>query len=90
MTFGMKTWTKIGCWNVRTMAEASHLAQTMREMSRYKLEILCLCETRWNESGGEHVTTTGELLLFSGRPQGERHKYGVGLLPSKPARRSLV
>jgi hypothetical protein len=65
------------------MTEASHIAHIVREMSHYKLEILGLCETRWNGSG-ELFTTTAELLSLSGRPQAERHEYG-GLLLSKLA-----
>ena len=37
---GPKTKISIGTWNVRTMNEASKLAQVIREMKRYRLDIL--------------------------------------------------
>ena len=32
----------IGCWNVRTMAEATRTAQVAKEMANYEIEILGL------------------------------------------------
>ena len=37
---GSKTKISIGTWNVRTMNKASKLAQVIREMKRYRLDIL--------------------------------------------------
>lgn len=53
-TLNLKTRTKIGSWNVNTMREPSRLAQIIKEMKEYKLDILGLSETRWNGKG-EHT-----------------------------------
>jgi hypothetical protein len=42
------------------------------------------------DGSGNHVPTIAELFLFSGRPRGGRHEYGVRLLLSKLTRNSLV
>ena len=85
----MKKRTRIGLWNIRTMLEASRLSQVLKEMLEYKLDLLGLCETRWSGSG-ELTTTTGELLIYSGRTDEEKHEYGVGLILSKAMRKSLI
>jgi exonuclease III len=36
------------------------------------------------------MTASGELLLYSGRPLGEKHEYGVGLILSKGLKKSLI
>ncbi|KAK2153143.1 hypothetical protein NP493_2351g00014 [Ridgeia piscesae] len=41
---GPKTMVSIGKWNVRTMNKTSNLAQVIREMKRYRLEILWVRE----------------------------------------------
>jgi len=71
------------------MLEASRLSQVLKEMLEYKLDLLGLCETRWSGSG-ELTTTTGELLIYSGRTDEEKHEYGVGLILSKAMRKSLI
>ncbi|KAJ4426130.1 hypothetical protein ANN_26939 [Periplaneta americana] len=58
-TLNLKTRTKIGSWNVNTMREPSRLAQIIKEMKEYKLDILGLSETRWNGKG-EHTVSAAE------------------------------
>jgi exonuclease III len=58
-------------------------------MAIYKLDLLGLSETRWNGCG-EFITASGELLLYSGRANEEKHKYGVGLILSKDLWKSLT
>lgn len=70
------------------MLEATKLAQVSQEFRRFKLDILGLCETRWKESGEKSVST-GETLIYSGKPQNADHSSGVGLLLSKNARKCL-
>lgn len=89
MTFGLRKRTRVGFWNVKTMLETSKLAQITKEMENYRIDVLGLSETRWN-GVGEHVTAGEELLIYSGKPQGERHEGGVGILFSKNARKSLL
>jgi Reverse transcriptase (RNA-dependent DNA polymerase)/Domain of unknown function (DUF6451) len=81
---------RIGTWNVRTMYAAGKLAEICREMDKVKLEILGLCETRWNQSG-EHQTADGKLLLYSGMPEeDDDHVRGVGVLISRKLKDHLV
>ncbi|GFR98433.1 endonuclease-reverse transcriptase [Elysia marginata] len=54
---------RIGSWNVRTMYEAGKTAQVAKEMHRYRLHILGISETHWNQSG-QKTLSTGELLIF--------------------------
>jgi hypothetical protein len=81
MTIGMKIWMRIGLWNVRTMMEASRLSQVIKEMTEYRLDLLGLSEIMWRKSG-DFITSTGELLIYSGRINEEKHEYGVGLILS--------
>ena len=46
-----KQQTSIGCWNVRTMAEATRKAQVAKEMAEYGIEVLGLSEARWKGMG---------------------------------------
>lgn len=89
LTFGAKTRTRIGCWNVKTMSEASKLAQVEREMIRYNI-VLGLSEIRW-VNHGEFRTANGNILIFSGRSGENRQRSeGVGFLLSKRAAKCLV
>lgn len=87
LTFGMKSDTRIGLWNVQTMWQVGRLAEVSREMKRYRLDILGLSETRWN-GFGEIRTQEGDTLLYSGRE--EEHREGVGLLITQKTRKSLI
>ncbi|XP_071638432.1 craniofacial development protein 2-like [Temnothorax longispinosus] len=89
MTFGMKSRTRFGTWNIRTMLETSRLAQVIHEMDRYRLQVLGLCETRWPEQG-EHITSDGHMLLFSGKPTNELRASSVGILLNSNTRRGLI
>ena len=88
-TIGMKKRTRTGFWNIWTMLEPSRLSQVLREMANYKLDLLGLSETRWNGSG-EFITALGELLLYSGHANEEKHEYGVGLIITKDLWKSPI
>lgn len=88
-TFGTRIRTRFGTWNVRTMMKATKLAQIAKEFRKYKLELLGLSETRWKGSG-ERRLSTGETLLYSGKPETEDHSSGVGFLLSKKAKLCLA
>lgn len=80
----------IGTWNVRTLWETGKCAQAVKEMNRYHLTLLGMCETRWN-TFGETRLQTGETLLYSGKEKEEDpHEAGVALMLSKAAARSLI
>ena len=40
--------TRLGTWNVRTLYQTGRCAQVGAEMNRYNIEVLGLCEVRWN------------------------------------------
>ena len=56
-----KTKTRIGTRNIRTLYATGETAQVCREMPRYQLKILGLCETRLT---GHLVATGGELCYY--------------------------
>ena len=79
----------LGTWNVRTLLwETGKCAQAAREMQRYNLTLMGMCEVRWT-GHGETKLQTGETLLYSGKNE-ERHEAGVGILLSKKAVNSLL
>ena len=84
---GPKTKFSIGAWNVRTMNEASKLAQVIREMKRYRLDILGVSECRWTGSGRQ-VTHDGSTILYSGHE--DTHIRGVALVISKQKANTLL
>jgi hypothetical protein len=87
--FGMK-WTKrIGFSNVRTLREYGKLKQVEKEMIIYKLDVMCLSEIRWKDSG-EMKTQNGNSLIFSGIGEDKRHRNGVGILMNKEARKNVM
>jgi hypothetical protein len=88
-TFSLKTRTRFGCWNVKTMMEPTKLAQIDKERNAYHIEILGLSEKRWNGSG-EHRIPQGGILLYSGKPINVKHESGVGILLSQRAHKSLI
>ena len=86
----MKTRTRIGTWNILTLAQQGKLAQLAREASRLKLEILGLSEVRWPNTG-EHKTSSGQVLLYSGiRGENAPRERGVGFLLSPGAHAALM
>ena len=84
----VKTKTRIGFWNVRTMYETGKLAQVTTEMRRYNLHVLGVSESRGIETG-RLKSMSGETVLYSGRDD-ELHREGVAIILKKGADRSLL
>ena len=84
-----KAKTRIGTWNIRTLYETGKSAQVCREMHRYNLKILGLCETRWNGSGRTRLTS-GDTIIYSGQEEGQPHMYGIALLMTPEATQALL
>lgn len=78
---------RIGTWNVRTMYATGKTAQVMKEMRRYRLDILGISECRWTGSGKIN-TNTGETIIYSGRSD-NHHSNGVAIAMTKEASKSL-
>ena len=71
-----RTTIKIGTWNVRTMFEAGKAQQIANEMSRYKISLLGISETRWTKSGRLRLAS-GQTILYSGFEEDHaRHTHG--------------
>jgi len=84
-----KSTTRIGTWNIRTLYETGKTAQVSREMHRYNLKILGLCETRWNGTGQTKLAS-GDTIIYSGQEEGQPHTHGVALLMRPEATQALL
>ncbi|KYN06184.1 Craniofacial development protein 2 [Cyphomyrmex costatus] len=78
---------RIGTWNIRTLAQASRLAQLSREMTRCKIKILGLSEVRWKNSG-DITTSDNHYMIYSGNST--THINGVGIVISTKIKKSLM
>ena len=85
-----RTTTKLGTWNVRTMFEAGKAQQIASEMSRYKISLLGISETRWIKYG-RFPLASGQTILFSGHEDDHaRHTHGVGFMLSSETTKTLL
>ena len=72
------------------MYETGKTIQVAREMKRYKIRVLGLCETRWIQSGQLRLSS-GEQLLYSGHiEEGVPHIEGVVLMLAPEAHAALI
>ncbi|KAK3520219.1 hypothetical protein QTP70_019361 [Hemibagrus guttatus] len=75
-----KPWTKnlaFGTWNATSLGGKE--PELVREVERYRLEIVGLASTH-SLGSGTQLLERGWTLFFSGVPHGERRRAGVGLL----------
>ncbi|MGL5406217.1 MAG: endonuclease/exonuclease/phosphatase family protein [Propionibacteriaceae bacterium] len=84
----MKQRTRIGTWNTKTLFAVGKLEQAEREAQRLNIDIMGISEARWT-SFGEERTPGGGKFLYSGKPEGQPHEYGVCFLLSRKAVSSL-
>ena len=84
---GPKHTLRVGAWNVGTMYEPSKSAQVIKEMTRYRLDILGVSESRWIGSGRQ-VTQNGSVILYSGHES--KHVNGVAFIFAKENVNSLL
>ena len=42
---------KFGTWNIRILYRVGSLTVAARELARYKLDLVCVQEVRWDEGG---------------------------------------
>ena len=83
--FPAKSVINIGTWNVRSLYKTGGLAQLIREMRNYDLQILGISEMRW--TGGGMMSSEGVTVLHSG---GLKHEREVGVLLNGEASGSLL
>lgn len=77
----------IRSWNIRTMYKAGKTTQVAAEMHSYKLAVLGLSETRWQQARQMRLAT-GELLLYSKHE--EDSAAHTSLMLSREADRALI
>ena len=79
---------RVGSWNVRTLYQAGTLQQVLREMTNYKVEILCLSEARWTDSG-RRILASGHTIFYSGRTD-NLHRGGVAVIVTSKVEKTLL
>jgi exonuclease III len=55
---------RFGTWNVRSLYRAGSLVIVLKELSKYKLDLMGVQEVRWKGGGAEPV---GECTFFYGK-----------------------
>ena len=69
---------KIGLCNVRSLYQSGKLDNVNQEITRLKVKILGICETRWTGSG--EFKSDDFRVLYLG---GEKHERGVAVILDK-------
>jgi len=65
---------KLGTWNVRSFYRAGSLKAAVRELARYKLDVVGMQEVRWDKEG---TVRAGDYNFFYGKGN-ENHQLGTG------------
>ena len=60
-----KTKIRVGSCNMRTLYQTGKLQQVHREVENYNIELLCVSEARWVESG-KRTLYMEHTILYSG------------------------
>ena len=68
------------------MFQCGITAQILKEMSRYRLDVLGISEMRW--SGHGSFNSDGYTMLYSGKEN--QHTHGVGIILSGIASKALI
>ena len=72
------------------MYEAGKSVKIAKEMERYNLDILGLCETRWTQAGKVKINS-GQTIIYSGHEEDNApHTEGVAIMLSKDAEKALI
>jgi exonuclease III len=64
-----------GTWNVRSLYRAGSLMTVLRELARYKLDLVGVQEFRWE--GSSTTEPVGEYTFCYGKGS-ENHELGIG------------
>jgi exonuclease III len=64
---------KFGTWNVRSLYRSGSLVTIVRELARYKLDLVGVQEVGWDKGG---TSRAGDCTFFYGK--GNENKLGTG------------
>jgi exonuclease III len=67
---------RFGTWNVRSLYRAGSLMTVLKELSRYRLDLVGAQEVRWEGNG---TLPAAEYTFFYGKGN-ENHELGTGFL----------
>ncbi|XP_008482566.1 craniofacial development protein 2-like [Diaphorina citri] len=73
---------KIATWNVRSLVGDGRLENTLKEMTRMKINILGISDTQWRDSGN-FATNNGESKIYHSSIDSAGHRYGVAIIVDK-------
>ena len=73
---------------MRTLYQAGKLQQVLREMTNYKVDILCVSEARWTDSG-RRILASGHTIFYSGRTD-NLHRGGVAVIVTRKVENTLL
>ena len=65
---------KLGTWNVRSLYRAGSLKVAVRELARYKSDVVGVQEVRWDKEG---IVRARDYNFFYGKGN-ENHQFGTG------------
>ena len=66
---------RFGTWYVRSLYRVGSLTATVRELARYKLDLVGVQEVRWNNGG---TIRAGDYNFFC-RKGNKNHQLGTGI-----------
>jgi hypothetical protein len=74
-----RKWMRFGTWNVRSMYRACSLRAVVKEISKYKLDLVGVWEIRW-DGGGREPAGKYTFVYAKGN---ENHELGTGFFIHK-------
>jgi len=83
----LRSYLRIGTWNVRKMKQAGKLGTICKELDRNSIQILGISETNWNDSGS-FTTLDNNLVIYSGKSSG--YSQGVAVILTKEIKDALI